>query len=41
MAFTQPPRVDTDALDAGGVSRDLAIERLGVPKSSVKNVDGS
>lgn len=41
MAFTQPPRVDTDALDAGGVSRDLVIERLGAPKSSVKNVDGS
>jgi hypothetical protein len=41
MAFTQPPRVDTEALDAGGMSRDVVIERLGAPKSSVKNVDGS
>ena len=41
MAFTQPPRVDTEALEAGGMSRDMVIERLGAPKSSVKNVDGS
>jgi hypothetical protein len=41
MAFTQPPRVDTEALEAGGMSRDVVIERLGAPKSSVKNVDGS
>jgi hypothetical protein len=41
MAFTQPSRVDTGALEAGGLSRDVVIERLGAPKSSVKNVDGS
>ena len=41
MAFTQPPKVDTGALEAGGLSRDLVIERLGAPKSSTKNVDGS
>ena len=41
MAFTQPPKVDTGALEAGGLSRDIVIERLGVPKSSTKNVDGS
>ena len=41
MAFTQPPRIDTGALEAGGLSRDVVIERLGAPKSSVKNVDGS
>jgi hypothetical protein len=41
MAFTQPPRVDTEALEAGGMSRDVVIERLGAPKSSVKNTDGT
>jgi hypothetical protein len=41
MAFTQPPRVDTEALEAGGMSRDVVSERLGAPKSSVKNADGS
>src|SRR5574341_1104918 len=41
MAFTQPPKVDTEALEAGGLSRDAVIERLGAPKSSTKNVDGS
>ena len=41
MAFTQPPKVDTDALEEGGVTRDVVIERLGAPKSSTKNVDGS
>jgi len=41
MAFTQPPRVDTEALEAGGLNRDSVIERLGAPKSTVKNVDGS
>ena len=30
MAFTQPPRVDTEALSAGGMSRDVVIERLGL-----------
>lgn len=41
MAFTQPPAVDTAALEAGGMSRDLVVERLGAPKSSTKNVDGT
>lgn len=42
MAFTQPPPVDIAALEAEkGLSRDLIIERLGVPKSSVRNADGS
>jgi hypothetical protein len=41
MAFTQPPRVDTEALEAGGLNRDAVIERLGVPKTSLKNADGS
>src|ERR1051326_7467406 len=40
MAFTQPPKVDTPALEAGGLPRDLVIERLGAPKSSIKNVNG-
>lgn len=40
MAFTQPPRIDTEALESGGLSRDVVIERLGAPKSSVKNADG-
>jgi hypothetical protein len=41
MAFTQPPKVDTQALEAGGLSRDMVIERLGAPRASTKNVDGS
>lgn len=41
MAFTQPPAVDTTALEQGGVTRDIVIERLGSPKSSVKNADGT
>jgi hypothetical protein len=41
MAFTQPPRVDTEALEAGGLNRDAVIERLGAPKTSLKNADGS
>lgn len=41
MAFTQPSAVDTDALQAGGLSRDVVIERLGAPKSTTKNADGT
>lgn len=41
LAFTQPPAVDTAALERGGLSRDVVIERLGAPKSSTKNVDGT
>lgn len=41
MAFTQPNHVDTNQLSAGGLSRDMVIERLGAPKSSVKNADGT
>ena len=41
MAATQPPLVDTEALEAGGMSRDTVVERLGAPKSSTKNADGT
>ncbi len=41
MAFTQPAAVDTAGLEQGGVTRDVVIERLGAPKSSVKNADGT
>ncbi|MGH7148869.1 MAG: hypothetical protein ACREIJ_13350 [Nitrospiraceae bacterium] len=41
MAFTQPSPVDTKALEAGGLGRDVVIERLGSPKSSTKNADGT
>jgi len=41
MAFTQPPAVDTVGLEQGKVTRDVVIERLGSPKSSVKNADGT
>lgn len=41
MAFTQPPPVDTAALESGGLSRDVVIERLGAPKSSTKNSNGT
>ena len=41
MAFTQPPAVDTAGLEEGGLPRDVIIERLGAPKSSVKNADGT
>ena len=41
MAFTQPPKVDTDSLESGGgMSRDMVIERLGAPKSSTKDANG-
>ncbi|MBX3306481.1 MAG: hypothetical protein KF751_10580 [Nitrospira sp.] len=42
LAFTQPPPVDTAALEAGGGwSRSAVVERVGIPKSSVVNADGS
>ncbi|MGQ0666565.1 MAG: hypothetical protein ACT4O4_05985, partial [Nitrospiraceae bacterium] len=42
MAFTQPSHVDTGALEGGeGFSRDVLIEKLGSPKSTVKNADGT
>ena len=41
MAFTQPEKVDQKELEAGGVPRDLVIEKLGAPKTSTKNDDGS
>lgn len=45
MAFTQPPPIDTAALEAGGGwggwSRDHVIEKLGAPRSSMRNADGS
>ena len=41
MAATQPPQVDIPSIEAGGMSRDYVIEKLGVPKSSTKNPDGT
>lgn len=41
MAFTQPPKVDTNRLEAGAMSRDVVVERLGAPVSTIKNADGS
>ena len=42
MAFTQPPPVDTAALESGsGWNRAVVIEKLGVPKSSIRNADGT
>lgn len=42
MAFTHPPFVDTAALEAGvGWSRERVIEKLGAPRSSVRNADGT
>ena len=42
MASTQPPFVDTAALEAGaGWSREAVIEKLGAPRSSVRNADGT
>lgn len=41
MAFTQPPRVDIEALEEGVLHRDAVIERLGAPKTTIKNADGS
>ena len=41
MAYTQPPMVDTDALKEGGLSRDVVVERLGAPRTSTKNADGT
>ena len=42
MAFTQPPPVDIAAMETGkGIKRDFVIERLGAPKSSERNPDGT
>lgn len=42
MAFTHPRFVDTAALEAGaGWSRKAVIEKLGAPRSSVRNADGT
>jgi len=42
MAFTQPPSVNTPALEAGlGWSREAVIEKLGAPRSSVRKADGT
>jgi hypothetical protein len=41
MAFTHPRFVDTAALEAGvGWSREAVIEKLGAPRSSVRNAEG-
>lgn len=42
MAFTHPRFVDPAALEAGiGWSREAVIEKLGVPRSSARNADGT
>lgn len=42
MAFTHPRFVDAAALEAGvGWSREAVIEKLGTPRSSVRNADGT
>ena len=42
MAFTHPRFVDTATLEAGvGWSREAVIEKLGAPRSSVRNADGT
>jgi hypothetical protein len=42
MAFTQPPPIDTHSLEAGtGWSRDAVVEKLGAPRSSTRNADGT
>ncbi len=42
LAFTQPPPVDTAALERGsGWSRSAVVERVGIPKSSIVNPDGT
>ncbi len=42
MAFTQPPPVDIAAIETGtGWTRSAVVERLGIPKSSIANADGT
>lgn len=41
MAFTQPEKVDETIFETEGVHRDLVIEKLGAPKISNINPDGS
>ena len=41
MAGTQPPKVDVATFEAGGMSRDQVISKLGVPVSSTKHEDGT
>jgi hypothetical protein len=42
MAFTHPRFVHTAALEAGvGWSREVVIEKLGPPRASVRNADGT
>lgn len=41
MAFTQPPPVDSESLKGARMSRDLVVEKLGAPRSSVRNSDGT
>ena len=44
MAATQPPVVDIAALEegaAGGMLREMVVERVGFPRTSTKNADGT
>ena len=41
LAASQPAKVDIAALQAGGMSRDTVISRIGAPVSSTKNADGT
>ena len=41
MAFTQPDEVDLSLFEQPGMPRDLVIEKLGAPKSSTSNQDGT
>ena len=41
MAFTQPDKVDQSVFEAEGIHRDYVIEKLGAPKTSNINPDGS
>jgi hypothetical protein len=41
MAFTQPPAVDIAALQEPNMPRTYYLERLGVPKGTTTNADGT
>ena len=41
MAINQPDKVDLNALEGGGMSRDSIVAKFGMPVSSTKNEDGT
>lgn len=41
MAFTQPEKVDQQVFESGNVPRDYVVEKLGVPKTTNKDMEGS